>query len=108
MGKGPKHNNAKPRSNGIFKVAGTNFKNDKKGKAKGVTSNLKLISQKNSSKVVELDQTLLELQKASVIAGKSLGGEKTKVVQLEGERRKVESVKEEDMEDLVESLSSKT
>ena len=42
MGKGPKHNNSKPRSNGIFKVAGTNFK-DKKGKPKEVNSNLKLV-----------------------------------------------------------------
>ena len=44
MGKGPKHNSAKPRSNGIFKVAGQNFKsNQKKGKAKEITSNLKLV-----------------------------------------------------------------
>lgn len=44
MGKGPKHNNAKPRSNGIFKVAGTNFKDKAgKGKPKEVSSNLKLV-----------------------------------------------------------------
>ena len=44
MGKGPKHNSAKPRSNGIFKVAGQNFKSkQKKGKAKEITSNLKLV-----------------------------------------------------------------
>ena len=44
MGKGPKHNIAKPRSNGIFKVAGQKFKNEKKGKAKEVTSNIKQVS----------------------------------------------------------------
>ena len=43
MGRGPKHNNVKPRSNGIFKVAGQNFKKEKKGKPKEVTSNLKLV-----------------------------------------------------------------
>ena len=43
MGKGPKHNSSKPRNNGIFKVAGQNFKNDKKGKPKEVTSKLKLV-----------------------------------------------------------------
>ena len=43
-GKGPKHNMAKPRSNGIFKVAGMKFKNDKKGKPKEVTSNIKLVN----------------------------------------------------------------
>ena len=43
-GKGPKHNMAKPRSNGIFKVAGMKFKNDKKGKPKEVTSNIKLVT----------------------------------------------------------------
>ena len=40
MGKGPKHSSSKPRNNGIFKVAGQNFK-DKKGKPKEVTSKLK-------------------------------------------------------------------
>jgi hypothetical protein len=43
MGKGPKHNLAKPRSNGIFKVAGMNFKKESKGKPKEVTSNIKLV-----------------------------------------------------------------
>jgi hypothetical protein len=44
MGKGPKHNLAKPRSNGIFKVAGMNFKKESKGKPKEVTSNIKLVN----------------------------------------------------------------
>ena len=43
MGKGPKHNNNKSRSNGIFKVAGQNFKTDKKGKPKEVISKVKLV-----------------------------------------------------------------
>ena len=44
MGKGPKHSSSKPRNNGIFKVAGQNFKvKDKKGKPKEVTSKLKLV-----------------------------------------------------------------
>ena len=43
MGKGPKHNNNKSRSNGIFRVAGQNFKTEKKGKPKEVTSKLKLV-----------------------------------------------------------------
>ena len=43
MGKGPKHNNGKSRNNGIFKVAGHSFKNEKKGKPKEVTSKLKLV-----------------------------------------------------------------
>ena len=44
MGKGPKHNNGKSRNNGIFKIAGQNFKtSEKKGKAKEVTSKLKLV-----------------------------------------------------------------
>ena len=43
MGKGPKHNNNKSRSNGIFKVAGQNFKTEKKGKPKEVTTKLKLV-----------------------------------------------------------------
>ena len=43
MGKGPKHNNNKSRSNGIFKVAGQNFKPEKKGKPKEVTSKIKLV-----------------------------------------------------------------
>ena len=43
MGKGPKHS-SKSRNNGIFKVAGQNFKvKDKKGKPKEVTSKLKLV-----------------------------------------------------------------
>ena len=46
MGKGPKHNNNKSRSNGIFKVAGQNFKTEKKGKPKEVTSKLKLVREK--------------------------------------------------------------
>ena len=46
MGKGPKHNNNKSRSNGIFKVAGQNFKTEKKGKPKEVTSKLKVVSDK--------------------------------------------------------------
>ena len=45
MGKGPKHSSSKSRNNGIFKVAGQNFKvKDKKGKPKEVTSKLKLVS----------------------------------------------------------------
>ena len=43
MGKGPKHSNGKSRNNGIFRVAGQNFKTEKKGKAKEVTSKLKLV-----------------------------------------------------------------
>ena len=42
MGKGPKHN-SKSRNNGIFKVAGQNFKQGNKGKPKEVTSKLKLV-----------------------------------------------------------------
>ena len=43
MGRGPKHS-SKSRNNGIFKVAGQNFKvKDKKGKPKEVTSKLKLV-----------------------------------------------------------------
>ena len=42
MGKSkPSYN--KPRTNGIFKVAGQNFKTEKKGKPKEVTSKLKLV-----------------------------------------------------------------
>ena len=55
MGKGPKHNLAKPRSNGIFKVAGMNFKKEKKGKAKEVTSNIKLVN------VVDLGIRLIDV-----------------------------------------------
>ena len=47
MGKGPKHNSSKSRNNAIFKVAGTNFKSDKKGKPKEVTSKLKLVKYNN-------------------------------------------------------------
>ena len=43
MGKGPKHNNGKSRNNGIFRVAGQKFKNEKKGKAKEDTSKVKLV-----------------------------------------------------------------
>merc|ERR1711892_466494 len=107
-GKGPKHNMAKPRSNGIFKVAGMKFKNDKKGKPKEVTSNIKLISHKNSKKIVELDQTLVELQKASVVAGKSLGGQKPTGRQVGEESNKVPKVEEEEMEELADILGSKT
>jgi len=108
MGKGPKHNNAKPRSNGIFKVAGTNFKDKAgKGKPKEVSSNLKLISLKNKSKVAELDKTLMELQKASALAGKSLGGEDAKGREVKGEVKKVVMVEEEEMEDLADSMKSK-
>ena len=49
MGKGPKHNNNKSRSNGIFKVAGQNFKTEKKGKPKEVTTKLKLVREKTIS-----------------------------------------------------------
>ena len=42
MGKSkPSYN--KPRTNGIFKVAGQNFKTEKKGKPKEVTSKLKVV-----------------------------------------------------------------
>jgi len=108
MGKGPKHNMAKPRSNGIFKVAGQKFKNEKKGKAKEVTSNIKQISLKNSKKVAELDKTLLELQKDSVIAGKSLGGSKPAGREVGEEIHKVDRVEEEEMHELAESFSSST
>ena len=128
MGKGPKHNMAKPRSNGIFKVAGQKFKNEKKGKAKEVTSNIKQvkfyvlhqffaailtglfsqISLKNSKKVADLDRTLLELQKDSVLAGKSLGGSRPVGREVGEEVQKVQRVQEEEMQELADSLGSNT
>lgn len=108
MGKGPKHNMNKPRSNGIFKVAGTNFKTDRKGKAKEVSTNLKSISIKHSKKVAELDQTLVELQKASASAGKSLGGDKNKGRTVGEEVSKLQRVDEQEMLDLANNLCYKT
>ena len=124
MGKGPKHNMNKPRSNGIFKVAGTNFKTDRKGKAKEVSTNLKSvcfsfvqvlvlvlifqISIKHSKKVAELDQTLVELQKASASAGKSLGGDKNKGRTVGEEVSKLQRVDEQEMLDLANNLCDKT
>merc|ERR1711874_431132 len=76
MGKGPKTNkNGKPRNNAIFKVVGGTFK-DKKGKPKEITSKLKSIANKTKSKIIELDTTLQQLQKDSVVSGTSLSGEK--------------------------------
>ena len=62
MGKGPKHNNNKSRSNGIFKVAGQNFKTEKKGKPKEVTSKLKVVSDKplSADLIVTLWQYFLD------------------------------------------------
>ena len=65
MGKGPKHNSSKPRNNGIFKVAGQNFKNDKKGKPKEVTSKLKLVG-KYFSTNAGLYETLFRSQEITV------------------------------------------
>ena len=66
------------------------------------------ISLKNSKKVAELDQTLVELQKAKVLAGKSLGGEKAKGREVGEEVQKVVRVEEQEMEELAENLCSKT
>ena len=122
MGKGPKHNNNKSRSNGIFKVAGQNFKTEKKGKPKEVTSKLKLvrkinscsmvslhifnifqISRKNKEKVCDLDDKMKQLQEASVKSGKSFSGEEKKPKQIISKKRS-DTVEEHEMEDLAESL----
>jgi len=104
MGKGPKHNNIKSRNNGIFKVAGQNFKDQKKkGKPKEVTSKLKLISRKNNEKVADLDDTMKHLMKASVNSGKSFSGEDKKPKQIIS-KAKPDNVEEHEMEDLAESL----
>merc|ERR1712227_767133 len=106
MGKGPKHCNAKSRNNGIFKVAGQNFKNEKKGKPKEVTQKLKLISKRNNEKVTDLDATLRNLQKQSVVSGKSLAEgkiseEKPKIIPA---TKKTEIVIDQEMDDLAESI----
>jgi len=106
MGKGPKHSNAKSRNNGIFKVAGQNFKNEKKGKPKEVTQKLKLISKRNNEKVTDLDATLRNLQKQSVVSGKSLAEgkiseEKPKIIPA---TKKTEIVNDQEMDDLAESI----
>ena len=55
MGKSkPSYN--KPRTNGIFKVAGQNFKTEKKGKPKEVTSKLKVVR----GKTVRMIRSLLK------------------------------------------------
>jgi len=105
MGKGSKHNSAKPRSNGIFKVAGQNFKsNQKKGKAKEITSNLKLLSRKNSSKVAELDETLSKLRETCNTTDKCINGEKPKGRQVGSKFKEVESVAEAEIDDLAACL----
>merc|ERR1711990_237805 len=103
MGKGPKHNNGKSRNNGIFKVAGHSFKNEKKGKPKEVTSKLKLISRKNNEKVSSLDDTMKELMEASVKSGKCFSGEDKKPKQIIS-KSKPAKVEEHEMEDLAESF----
>ena len=106
MGKGPKHSNSKSRNNAIFKVAGQNFKNEKKGKPKEVTSKLKLISRKNHEKVADLDATLSKLQHQSVDKGKSLAGErKNKPAELPI-TQKTKVVNDQEMDDLADSICS--
>merc|ERR1712039_686966 len=106
MGKGPKHN-SKSRNNGIFKVAGQNFKQGNKGKPKEVTSKLKLISRKNNEKVEDLDSTMKMLQHKGSVTGKSLAGDKETV-----EKPKIPVVPRKDlvndqmMDDLAESMNS--
>lgn len=104
MGKGPKHSSSKPRNNGIFKVAGQNFK-DKKGKPKEVTSKLKLISRKNVDKVAELDNTLKLMQHKAGLTGKSIAGEKDKAEKtpIPSVQRK-DVVNDEEMNELADSM----
>merc|ERR1712080_648104 len=99
------------RNHGIFKVVGANFK-DKKGKPKEVTSKLKknifsdkLIANKNKSKIEELDATLQQLQKSSVLEGKSLSGEKVAPKKVSPAPLK-ETVMETEVTDLTDMLSS--
>ena len=105
MGKGPKHNNAKSRNNGIFKVAGQNFKGDKKGKPKEVTSKLKLISRRNNEKIADLDATLSQLQKQSVIKGKSVVESDVKQPSTVAVVKKSDNVNDQEMNDLADSIS---
>merc|ERR1712133_313891 len=105
-GKGSKHSNAKSRNNGIFKVAGQNLKTEKKGKPKEVTQKLKLISKRNNEKVTDLDATLRNLQKQSVVSGKSLAEgkiseEKQKIIPA---LKKTEIVNDKEIDDLAESI----
>ena len=66
------------------------------------------ISLKNSKKVADLDRTLLELQKDSVLAGKSLGGSKPVGREVGEEVQKVKRVQDEEMQELADSLGSNT
>jgi len=106
MGKGPKHSSSKPRNNGIFKVAGQNFKvKDKKGKPKEVTSKLKLISKQNGDKVTALDNTLKIMQHKAGLMGKSVAGEKEKVEKTPIPTvQKKNVVNEEEMDELADSM----
>ena len=105
MGKGPKHSNAKSRNNGIFKVAGQNFKGGKKGKPKEVTSKLKLISRRNNEKVADLDATLSNLQKQSIIKGKSVTDSDIKKPSTIAPVKKNDNVNDQEMNDLADSIS---
>merc|ERR1712080_261522 len=108
---GKKHSSSKPgvgRTNAIFKIAGANFKDKKSGKPKEVTSKIKLISAVNRSKVIQLDKTLSELQHSSAKAGVSLAGNKVTQVTPLPQREVKEPVREEQMDELVESLHKKT
>merc|ERR1712059_182625 len=108
MGKGPKYGaNAKgSRNNGIFRVAGANFKNQK-GKPKEVISKLKVISMKNSSKVAELDKTLLTLQKTSAAEGVSVAGPQKKTSVLGPLVNRDKSVGEQEVMELVDCMIQK-
>lgn len=105
-----KHSTSKPgngRSNGIFKIAGANFKEKKSGKTKEVTTKLKLISTKHKAKVEELDSTLASLQRSSAAAGVSLaGGVAAAVLPPREEARPL--VEESQVEELVQSLGTNT
>merc|ERR1711970_1554349 len=107
-GKGPKHGSAKgSRNNAIFRVAGSNFK-QMKGKPKEVTSKLKTFSQKNSSKVVELDKTLVALQKTCAAAGLSIAGPCPTGEVVQGPLiNRDKSVGEEEVLELVDCLNKK-
>ncbi|XP_023344811.1 uncharacterized protein LOC111714041 [Eurytemora carolleeae] len=105
MGKGPKHNLGRNRNNAIFKVAGVNMK-DKKGKAKEVVSKLKVLNAKNKSKVMDLDNTLKQLQHSNALAGTSVSGKEKKDETIKPGPTKPENIKDTDMTDLAEMLKT--
>jgi len=105
MGKGPKYNSNKSRNNPIFKVVGVKDK-DKKGRAKEVVSKLKMISSKNRSKVLDLDDTLKQIQHTSVLKGQSISGVEKTSQAIAVAPVKAAVVKDAEMSDLANLLEA--